>query len=361
MAYFPRNPKNTTHPRRPQQNRHRLPPEIAQLEAASAEAANAEANAETPADSRGEVINLNDFRTRHVNELAQMAQEAGINNASRLRKQDLIFNLVKARAKQGGSIYGGGILEVLPEHYGFLRYPDQSYAAGPGDIYVSPQQIKKFRLTNGDAVNGIVRTPRDNERYFALTQAEEVNGVSAGEGRDKILFENVTPLFPDKQLNLERNLRAEENITGRVIDIVAPIGKGQRGLLVSSPKSGKTVILQHIAHAIEENHPDAVLMVLLIDERPEEVTEMKRSVRGEVVSSTFDEAAVRHVQVAEMVIERAKRLVEMKKDVVILLDSITRLARAYNTIQPASGRVLSRRGCASVATPEAFFRRGAQC
>lgn len=346
MPYFPRNAKNPGgHPRRPH-NRHRLPPEIAQLEAASAEAAkkaaeSADAAADDASTSSGEVIELNDFRTKHVNELAQMATEAGIANASRLRKQDLIFTLVKARAKGGGNIRGGGVLEVLPEHYGFLRYPDQSYVAGPGDIYVSPQQIKKFRLTNGDAVSGAVRTPRDNERYFALAQAEEVNGAPVGEGRDKILFENVTPLFPDKQLKLERKLRAEENITGRVIDIIAPIGMGQRGLLVSSPKSGKTVILQHIAHAIEENHPDAVLMVLLIDERPEEVTEMKRSVRGDVISSTFDEAAVRHVQVAEMVIERAKRLVEMKKDVIILLDSITRLARAYNTIQPSSGRVLS--------------------
>lgn len=339
---FNRNAKHQH--RRRHHHQHRLPPEIAQLEAASAaeeQAREEGSDGEIQSNGGGEVIKLNDFRNRHVGELAKMAQEVGVGNASRLRKQDLIFNLIKARAKQGERVFGEGVLEVLPEHYGFLRYPDQSYAAGPGDIYVSPQQIKKFRLTNGDAVGGIVRTPRDNERYFALTQASEVNGAPASELRDKILFENVTPLFPEKQLTLERNLRADENITGRVIDIIAPIGMGQRGLLVSSPKSGKTVILQHIAHAIEENHPDIELIVLLIDERPEEVTEMKRTVRGEVVSSTFDEAAVRHVQVAEMVIERAKRLVEMKKNVVILLDSITRLARAYNTVQPASGRVLS--------------------
>ncbi len=345
MAFYQRG-KNSPPPQRRRHPHSRLPPEIAQLEAATAADEKARENGEAgesppPANKDAPAVNLGEFRNQHVNELAKAAGELGINNASRMRKQDLILNIVKARARDGGQICGQGVLEVLPEHYGFLRYPDQSYVAGPGDIFVSPQMIKRFRLTTGDAVGGIVRTPRDNERYFALTQADEVNGSPALESRDKILFENVTPLFPDRQIKLERNLRAEENITGRVIDIVAPIGMGQRGLLVSSPKSGKTVILQHIAHSIEENHPEVALIVLLIDERPEEVTEMRRSVRGEVVSSTFDESAARHVQIAEIVIERAKRLVEMKKDVVILLDSITRLARAYNTVQPVSGRVLT--------------------
>ena len=323
----------------PQQRRHvkKIPNEIARLEAANAEDAALEDGEPT-----GEVVNLDDLRAMHVGELVKMAADAGVDNPARLRKQELLFAMLKARAKQGLRIYGRGTLEVMNDGYGFLRFADQSYAAGPGDIYVSPNQIRRHRIVTGDLVGGHVRTPRDNERYFALARPEHINEVPVEDlANAKILFENLTPLFPQEMFKLERNLRAEENITGRIIDIISPIGKGQRGLLVSSPKSGKTVMLQHIAHAIEENYPEVTLFVLLIDERPEEVTEMKRSVRGEVLSSTFDEAAARHVQVAEMVIERAKRLVEMRKDVVILLDSITRLARAYNTVQPVSGRVLS--------------------
>ena len=264
-----------------------------------------------------------------------------IEGANRMRKHDLIFALLKAQAKKGESIFGEGVLEVLPDGFGFLRSPDTSYLAGTDDIYISPSQIRRFNLHTGDTIEGEIRTPKDGERYFALVKVDKVNGEPPENAKNKILFENLTPLFPDEPLMLERDIKAEENITGRIIDIVAPIGKGQRGLLVSSPKSGKTVMLQHVAHSIAANYPEVVLIVLLIDERPEEVTEMQRSVRGEVVSSTFDEPATRHVQVAEMVIEKAKRLVEHKKDVVILLDSITRLARAYNTVVPASGKVLT--------------------
>ena len=318
----------------------KIPGEIARLEAANVE--EEAAQAAQPQEPNGAVVRLDELRAMHVGDLVKMAADAGVENPARMRKQELLFAMLKARAKMGERIYGQGTLEVLNEGYGFLRFADQSYAAGPGDIYVSPNQIRRHRIVTGDLVAGNVRTPRDNERYFALAHPEHVNGMPVGDMTSaKILFENLTPLFPTKMLKLERDMRAEENITGRIIDIIAPIGRGQRGLLVASPKSGKTVMLQHIAHAIEENHPDVVLMVLLIDERPEEVTEMKRSVRGDVLSSTFDEAATRHIQVAEMVIERAKRLVEMRKDVVILLDSITRLARAYNTVQPVSGRVLT--------------------
>ncbi|MFM6979096.1 MAG: transcription termination factor Rho, partial [Methylophilaceae bacterium] len=242
---------------------------------------------------------------------------------------------------KGDSIFGDGTLEVLQDGFGFLRSPDTSYLAGPDDIYVSPSQIRRFNLHTGDTIKGEIRTPKEGERYFALVKVDEVNGETPENTKHKILFENLTPLFPTKPLTLERDIRGEENITGRVIDMIAPIGKGQRALLVASPKSGKTVMMQHIAHAITANHPDVILIVLLIDERPEEVTEMVRSVKGEVVASTFDEPATRHVQVAEMVLEKAKRLVEHKKDVVILLDSITRLARAYNTVVPASGKVLT--------------------
>ncbi len=286
-------------------------------------------------------MRLSEIKQYHVTQLVDMATANGIENANRLRKQELIFALLKNHAKKGESIYGGGALEVLSDGYGFLRSPDTSYLANPDDIYVSPSQIRRFNLHTGDTIEGEIRIPRDNERYFAITKLDTVNGETPEAAKNKILFENLTPLHPDKPLKLERDIRAEENITGRIIDIVAPIGKGSRGLIVSSPKSGKTVMLQHIAHAITANHPEAVLIVLLIDERPEEVTEMSRTVRGEVVASTFDEPASRHVQVAEMVIEKAKRLVEHKKDVVILLDSITRLARAYNTVQPASGKVLT--------------------
>jgi transcription termination factor Rho len=270
-----------------------------------------------------------------------MATTFEIDGANRMRKQDLIFALLKNQAKKGESIFGEGTLEVLPDGFGFLRSPDTSYLAGPDDIYVSPSQIRRFNLHTGDTIEGEIRTPKDGERYFALVKVDKVNGEAPENTKHKILFENLTPLFPTERLMLERAIKSEENITGRVIDLIAPVGKGQRALLVAPPKSGKTVMLQHIAHAITANHPEVILIVLLIDERPEEVTEMQRSVKGEVVSSTFDEPAARHVQVAEMVIEKAKRLVEHKKDVVILLDSITRLARAYNTVVPASGKVLT--------------------
>lgn len=286
-------------------------------------------------------MHLSDLKNLHVTELVDMAITNEIDGANRLRKQDLIFALLKNEARKGESIFGEGTLEVLQDGFGFLRSPDTSYLAGPDDIYVSPSQIRRFNLHTGDSIDGEIRTPKDGERYFALVKVDKVNGEPPENSKHKILFENLTPLFPTKRLQLERDIKAEENITGRIIDLIAPIGKGQRGLLVASPKSGKTVMLQNIAHAIAANHPETILMVLLIDERPEEVTEMIRSVRGEVISSTFDEPAVRHVQVADMVIEKAKRLVEHKKDVVILLDSITRLARAYNTVVPASGKVLT--------------------
>ena len=286
-------------------------------------------------------MHLSELKTQHVTQLVEMAVGNQIDNASRMRKQDLIFALLKGQAKKGESIFGDGTLEVLPDGFGFLRSPDTSYLASTDDIYVSPSQIRRFNLHTGDTIEGEIRTPKDGERYFALVKVDKVNGEAPEASKNKILFENLTPLHPDEAFKLERDIKAEENTTGRVIDIIAPIGKGQRGLIVSPPKAGKTVMLQHIAHAIIANHPDVSLIVLLIDERPEEVTEMSRSVRGEVVASTFDEPASRHVQVAEMVIEKAKRLVEHKKDVVILLDSITRLARAYNTVVPASGKVLT--------------------
>src|SRR5688572_10706083 len=284
---------------------------------------------------------LSELKLKHVSELVDMAVAGELEGANRLRKQELIFALLKHQAKKGEAIFGDGTLEVLQDGFGFLRSPDTSYLAGPDDIYVSPSQIRRFNLHTGDSIEGEIRTPKDGERYFALVKVDKVNSEPPEQSKHKILFENLNPLFPTERLLLERDIKAEENVTSRIIDLIAPIGKGQRGLLVASPKSGKTVMLQHIAHAIAANHPDVILMVLLIDERPEEVTEMIRSVRGEVVSSTFDEPAVRHVQVADMVIEKAKRLVEHKKDVVILLDSITRLARAYNTVVPASGKVLT--------------------
>jgi transcription termination factor Rho len=286
-------------------------------------------------------MHLSDLKNLHVGELVDMAVTNEVDGANRLRKQELIFALLKNQAKKGESIYGGGTLEVLPDGFGFLRSPDTSYLAGTDDIYVSPSQIRRFNLHTGDTIEGEIRTPKDGERYFALVKVDKVNGEAPENSKHKILFENLTPYHPTEHLKLERDIKAEENFTGRIIDIIAPIGKGQRGLIVSPPKAGKTVLMQHIAHAITANHPEVVLIVLLIDERPEEVTEMQRSVKGEVLSSTFDEPASRHVQVAEMVIEKAKRLVEHKKDVVILLDSITRLARAYNTVVPASGKVLT--------------------
>lgn len=286
-------------------------------------------------------MQLSEMKLKHISELVEMASALELEGANRLRKQELIFALLKAQAKKGEPIYGDGTLEVLQDGFGFLRSPDISYLAGPDDIYVSPSQIRRFNLHTGDTIEGEIRTPKEGERYFALVKVDKVNGEPPEAGKNKILFENLTALFPNKPFTLERDIKSDENITGRVIDIIAPIGKGQRGLLVASPKSGKTVMMQHIAQAITSNHPEVVLIVLLIDERPEEVTEMQRTVKGEVVSSTFDEPATRHVQVAEMVIEKAKRLVEHKKDVVILLDSITRLARAYNTVVPASGKVLT--------------------
>ena len=286
-------------------------------------------------------MHLSDLKNLPVTELVEMAVANKIDGANRLRKQDLIFALLKTESRKGESIFGEGTLEVLQDGFGFLRSPDTSYLAGPDDIYVSPSQIRRFNLHTGDSIDGEIRTPKDGERYFALVKVDKVNSDSPESSKHKILFENLTPLFPTRRLLLERDIKAEENVTSRIIDLIAPIGMGQRALVVSSPKSGKTVMLQNIAHAIASNYPDVTLMVLLIDERPEEVTEMIRSVRGEVISSTFDEPAIRHVQVADMVIEKAKRLVEHKKDVVILLDSITRLARAYNTVIPASGKVLT--------------------
>ncbi|MDO9393164.1 MAG: transcription termination factor Rho, partial [Methylotenera sp.] len=286
-------------------------------------------------------MHLSDLKHLPVTELVEMAITDEIDNASRMRKQDLIFAILKNKAKKGESIYGDGTLEVLQDGFGFLRSPDTSYLAGPDDIYVSPSQIRRFNLHTGDSIQGEIRIPKDGERYFALVKVDMVNGEAPENTKHKILFENLTPLFPTIPLTLERDIKGVENITSRVIDMIAPIGRGQRGLLVASPKSGKTVMMQNIAHAITANHPDVILIVLLIDERPEEVTEMTRSVKGEVVASTFDEPATRHVQVAEMVLEKAKRLVEHKKDVVILLDSITRLARAYNTVIPSSGKVLT--------------------
>ena len=286
-------------------------------------------------------MHLSDLKSKHVSELLDIALELDVDNASRLRKQELMFAILKKRAKAGEQIFGDGTLEILPDGFGFLRSPVASYLASTEDIYISPSQIRRFNLHTGDTVEGEVRIPKDGERYFALVKVDKVNGLPPEALKHRILFENLTPLFPNQPLKLERNISGDENLTGRLIDILAPIGKGQRALLVASPKSGKTVLMQHIAHAITANYPDVILMVLLIDERPEEVTEMERAVKGEVIASTFDEPATRHVQVAKMVIEKSNRLAESKKDVVILLDSITRLARAYNTVVPTSGKVLT--------------------
>ena len=286
-------------------------------------------------------LSLTELKEKTPTELAEVARSLKLEQVSRLRKQDQIFAILKSQAKRGEKIKGEGVVEILQDGFGFLRSASSSYLAGPDDIYVSPSQIRRFALRTGDTVSGLIRPPKDSERYFALLKVETINFQPPEDAKNKILFENLTPLHPDERMRLEQENGSTEDLTARVIDLVSPIGKGQRGLLVSAPKTGKTVILQQIAHAITASEPDCVLMVLLIDERPEEVTEMERTVRGEVVSSTFDEPASRHVQVAEMVIEKAKRLVEHKKDVVILLDSITRLARAYNTVQPASGKVLT--------------------
>jgi len=290
----------------------------------------------------GPLIDLNELKRKPAHKLLELAEELGIQEGvARARKQDIVFLILKAHARAGGGIYGEGVLEILQDGFGFLRGPDESYLAGPDDIYVSPSQIRRFNLRTGDHITGRIRPPKEGERYFALLKVDNINDEPPEASKNKVLFENLTPLFPRKMFHLERGNGSTEDITGRILDLVAPVGRGQRGMIVSQPKAGKTMMLQNVAQAIVQNYPEAHLIILLIDERPEEVTEMQRSVRAEVISSTFDEPAVRHVQVAEMVIERAKRLVEHKKDVVILLDSITRLARAYNTVVPASGKVLT--------------------
>lgn len=286
-------------------------------------------------------MNLTELKKKSAVELIQLAQDLNLEGTARSRKQDIIFALLKAHAKKGEDIFGDGVLEILQDGFGFLRSADSSYLAGPDDIYVSPSQIRRFNLRTGDTVSGKIRPPKEGERYFALLKVNDINFEAPEQAKNKVLFENLTPLFANTRFKLEIGNGTTEDLTPRIIDLVAPIGKGQRGLIVSPPKSGKTMMLQSIAHSIATNNPECYLIVLLIDERPEEVTEMMRSVRGEVISSTFDEPATRHVQVAEMVIEKAKRLVEHKLDVVILLDSITRLARAYNTVVPSSGKVLT--------------------
>lgn len=286
-------------------------------------------------------MNLSDLKKMSAAQLLDIAAEKGQENLERLKKQDIVFAILKAHAKNGEDIYGEGVLEILPDGFGFLRTEDASYLAGPDDLYVSPSQIRRFGLRKGDTIQGKIRPPKEGERYFALLKVEKINFENPEIARKKIAFENLTPLHPQERLKMELGNGSTEDITSRIIDIAAPFGKGQRGLIVAPPKSGKTVILQQLAHSIAENHPECHLIVLLIDERPEEVTEMQRTVKGEVISSTFDEPATRHTQVAEMVIEKAKRLVEHKKDVVILLDSITRLARAFNTTAPSSGKILT--------------------
>jgi|TARA_Y100000991_G_scaffold208695_1_gene188006 transcription termination factor Rho len=286
-------------------------------------------------------MHLSDLKRKPVTELMDMAREMGLDNVGRSRKQEVIAAIVRKQSKSGEDIYGEGTLEILQDGFGFLRSPDSSYLAGPDDIYVSPSQVRRFNLRTGDTIAGKIRPPKDGERYFALLKVDEINFSETNNKTHKVLFENLTPLFPNDRLQLERGNGSTEDLTARIIDLVAPVGKGQRALIVSPPKAGKTLVMQNIAQSIAANNPETILIVLLIDERPEEVTEMQRSVRGEVVASTFDEPPSRHVQVAEMVIEKAKRLVEHKKDVVILLDSITRLARAYNTIVPSSGKVLT--------------------
>jgi len=320
---------------------HDLPVADPALEYAAEQAkleAEAAANPDAPAPQRAPMLNINDLKDMSIQKLTQVAKDLNVAGATGMRKQDLIFQILKAQTEQSGFLFSEGVLEVLPDGFGFLRAPDYNYLPGPDDIYVSPSQIRKFDLQTGDTVSGQVRPPKDGERYFALIKVEAVNFEAPDLARNKLFFENLTPLYPQERLKLETG---GDNVSARVMDLMTPIGKGQRGLIVAPPRTGKTMLLQNIAQSITTNHPEVYLIVLLIDERPEEVTDMQRSVRGEVISSTFDEPAQRHVQVAEMVIEKAKRLVEHKKDVVILLDSITRLARAYNTVAPPSGRVLS--------------------
>ena len=286
-------------------------------------------------------MNLTDLKKKSISELLEIAESMGLENMGRSRRQDVIFSILKKHAKSGEDIYGDGVLEILQDGFGFLRSQNSSYLAGPDDIYVSPSQIRRFNLRTGDTITGKIRPPKDQERYFALLKVNEINFDQPDSSKHKVLFENLTPLFPEERFTLEVGNGSTEDITGRMIDLVAPVGKGQRGLIVAPPKAGKTIMLQHMAQSIIRNNPETYVIVLLIDERPEEVTDMQRNVRAEVVASTFDEPPSRHVQVAEMVIEKAKRLVEHRKDVVILLDSITRLARAYNTVQPSSGKVLT--------------------
>jgi len=298
-------------------------------------------------------MTIAELKEKNITELTKIARSLDLPGASGMRKQDLIFKILQAQSEKEGHIFAEGVLEILPDGYGFLRSPDYNYLPGPDDIYVSPSQIRKFDLKTGDTISGQVRPPHEGEKYFALVKIEAVNFESPDEARNKILFDNLTPLYPQERIKLET---VRENISARVMDLLTPLGKGQRGLIVSPPRAGKTMLLQNVANSITTNHPEVVLMVLLIDERPEEVTDMQRSVKGEVISSTFDEPAARHVQVAEMVIEKAKRLVEHKRDVVILLDSITRLARAYNTIVPPSGKVLSGGGDSNaLQRPKRFF------
>ncbi|MDC9729131.1 MAG: transcription termination factor Rho [Methyloprofundus sp.] len=286
-------------------------------------------------------MNLTELKLKSITEIIALAESLNIDNVSRSKKQDVIFSILKKQAKSGEDIYGDGVLEILQDGFGFLRTPGSSYLAGPDDIYVSPSQIRRFSLRTGDTISGKIRPPKDNERYFAMLKVEKINFEAPENAKPKILFSNLTPLFPTKRFIMERGDGTSADLTGRVIDLISPIGKGQRGLIVSPPKAGKTMILQSLAQSIAENNPECYMIVLLIDERPEEVTEMERCIRGEVISSTFDEPATRHVQVAEMVIEKARRLVEHKHDVVILLDSLTRLARAYNMVAPSSGKILS--------------------
>jgi len=286
-------------------------------------------------------MHLSELKALHISKLVDMAESLEIENVARMRKQELMFAIMKTRAKAGEQVFGDGVLEVLPDGFGFLRSLDASFLASTDDIYLSPSQVRRFNLHTGDMIEGEVKVPKDGERYFSLVKVDRVNGLSPEANKNKLMFENLTPLFPEEQYILERDVKGDDNVTSRIIDLIAPLGKGQRALLVAPPKSGKTVMMKNLAHALVANYPEVHVIVLLVDERPEEVTEMQRTVRGEVISSTFDEPAQRHVQVAEMVIERAKRLVELKKDVVILLDSITRLARAYNNVLPSSGKVLS--------------------
>ena len=328
----------THHRKRPPSNR---PADDAELPAdgpASTPATDAPPTTEAPKSRPADTLKITDLKDLSIQKLTQIAKERNVAGATGMRKQDLIFQILKAQTEQSGFIFSEGVLEVLPDGFGFLRAPDYNYLPGPDDIYVSPSQIRKFDLQTGDTVSGQIRSPKEGERYFALIKVEAVNFEAPDQAREKLFFENLTPLYPQERLKLETTT---ENLAGRVMDLMTPIGKGQRGVIVAPPRTGKTMLLQSIAQSVSANHPDVYLIVLLIDERPEEVTDMQRSVDGEVISSTFDEPAQRHVQVAEMVIEKAKRLVEHKKDVLILLDSITRLARAYNTVIPPSGKVLS--------------------